>query len=77
MTTKMPHPAGLALADDISSSSAQISHGIVAKVPSFTCRGGKWQDDCGGTRPNAVENKELPSKYPSGARRVAYLRNVQ
>ena len=67
----------MALADDIFSSSAQISHGIVAKVPSFTCRGGKWQDDCGGTRPNAVENKELPSKYPSGARRVAHLRNVQ
>eukprot|EP00554_Chaetoceros_debilis_P014293 CAMPEP_0194125714 /NCGR_PEP_ID=MMETSP0150-20130528/59609_1 /TAXON_ID=122233 /ORGANISM="Chaetoceros debilis, Strain MM31A-1" /LENGTH=144 /DNA_ID=CAMNT_0038819537 /DNA_START=244 /DNA_END=679 /DNA_ORIENTATION=+ len=36
MTTKRPHAAGMALADDISSSSAQISHGIVAKVPSFT-----------------------------------------
>ena len=40
MTTKRPHAAGMALTDDISSSSAQISHGIVAKVPSFTCRGG-------------------------------------
>ena len=78
MTTKRPHAAGMALADDISSSSAKISHGIVAKVPSFTCGEKECQDDCCGTRPNAgVENKELPSKYPSGARRVAHLRNVQ
>mmetsp|Transcript_654 Transcript_654/g.995 ORF Transcript_654/g.995 Transcript_654/m.995 type:complete len:80 (-) Transcript_654:195-434(-) len=79
MTTKMPHPAGLALADDMSSSSAKICHGIVAKVPSFTRGRKECQDDCCGTRPNAgVENKGLPSKYSSGAsRRIAHLRNVQ
>jgi len=32
MTTKRPHAAGMALADDISSSSAQISHGIVGEM---------------------------------------------